>query len=228
MKFVDWLIAGIIVALVGLVAILGMSLADARRKIRSSDNAIELLTDSITRFKASDGVVVSKTDVAMAKPKDVVRSAQILNNKPLEQAAKQKGVQSATVLNYKYTIDTTYKRNSPLDDITWRSGDTTQATGKAFVFRDSIVNDYLELHEVVSLDSIHRKILLKDTVSVSFVLEKQGFLKKKKLVVQVRNENPYASQQDIKSFTVPEKKRSAGSLLLTAVLIAAGLFLFAK
>jgi hypothetical protein len=52
---------------------------------------------------------------------------------------------------------------------------------------------------------LRKSITLRDSISVSFKRVPQGFLKKKKSVVEVTNHNPYVKVDKLRSFNVQEK-----------------------
>ncbi len=87
-------------------------------------------------------------------------------------------------------------------------------------FIDSTDNRWITLRLELKNDSLYKSITLRDSLSVSFRRVPQGFLKKRKSVVEVTNHNPYVKVNSLRSFSVNEKKNR--SLFWVGIAIGAG------
>ena len=91
-------------------------------------------------------------------------------------------------------------------------------------FKDTTDNRWIKLTIELKNDSLRKSITVKDSISVSFKKVSQGFLKKKKSVVEVTNHNPYVKVDKLRSFNV--KERDGKGLFWVGVGVgAAGLLL---
>lgn len=177
----------------------------------SSDSEVELfysLQDTIRYLKKKDGSNTAQIKLLEADKRSLARVLAV-KDKRLSDLLKQ-GSKSATVFETLTVYDTVTKVRV----------DTVNSKPS---FKDQTSDRWIDLSIELKNDSLHKSIVLRDSLSVSFKRVPQGFLKKKKSVVEVTNYNPYVKINDLRSFNVEERKRNrlfwvgvgvAGSLIL--------------
>jgi hypothetical protein len=93
-------------------------------------------------------------------------------------------------------------------------------------FKDRTKDKWIELNIELKNDSLKKSIVLRDSLSVSFKKVPQGFLKRKKSVVEVKNYNPYVKINNLQSFDVTEKR---SNLFFPGIIVgAAGTLILLK
>jgi hypothetical protein len=160
------------------------------------------------------------------KNKDNSTSAQIklleADKKSLSKVLAARDKSLSDLLKSGSTQATVFSTVTRYDTVTQVKVDTVNA--KPY-FVDSTSNRWLTLKIELKDDSLRKSITFRDSISVSFKRVHQGFLKKKKSVVEVTNHNPYVKVDKLRSFNVKEKQSkslfwvgvgvgAAGSLLL--------------
>jgi hypothetical protein len=115
-------------------------------------------------------------------------------------AAKDKSL--SDLLKSGSTQATVFNTVTRYDTVTQVKVDTVNA--KPY-FVDSTSNRWITIKIELKNDSLRKSITFRDSISVSFKRVPQGFLKKKKSVVEVTNHNPYVKVDKLRSFNVQEK-----------------------
>jgi hypothetical protein len=176
------------------------------REDLSSKTELELfyeLQDTIRYYKNKDGSSTAQIKLLEADKKSLVKVL-ALKNKSLSDLLKS-GSTSATVFETLTVYDT----------ITKVRIDTVNSKPS---FKNQTKDNWIELNIELKNDSLKKSIVFRDSLSVSFKKIPQGFLKKKKSVVEVKNYNPYVKINNLQSFDVTEKRVN---LLLPGIAIGA-------
>jgi hypothetical protein len=164
------------------------------REDLSSKTELELfydLQDTIRYYKNKDGSSTAQIKLLEADKKSLVKVLE-LKNKSLSDLLKS-GSTSATVFQTLTVYDT----------ITKVRIDTVNSKPS---FKNQTKDNWIELNIELKNDSLKKSIVLRDSLSVSFKKVPQGFLKRKKSVVEVKNYNPYVKINNLQSFDVTEKR----------------------
>jgi hypothetical protein len=181
-----------------------------RKEIRQEVQLFYDLQDTIRYYKNKDNSTSAQIKLLEADKKSL---SKVL-------AAKDKSL--SDLLKSGSTQATVFSTVTRYDTVTQVKVDTVN-TKPSFV--DSTSNRWITLRIELKNDSLRKSITLRDSISVSFKRVSQGFLKKKKSVVEVTNHNPYVKVDKLRSFNVKEKESkslfwvgigvgAAGSLLL--------------
>ena len=149
------------------------------------------LQDTIKYYKNKDGSSTAQIKLLEADKKSLGKVL-ALKNKSLSDLLKS-GSTSATVFETLTVYDT----------ITKVKVDTVNSKPS---FKDYTKDRWIEIDIELKNDSLKKSIILRDSVSVSFKKVSQGFLKRKKSVVEVKNYNPYVKINNLQSFDVTEKR----------------------
>jgi len=149
------------------------------------------LQDTIKYYKNKDGSSTAQIKLLEADKKSLGKVL-ALKNKSLSDLLKS-GSTSATVFETLTVYDT----------ITKVRVDTVNSKPS---FKDYTKDRWIEIDIELKNDSLKKSIILRDSVSVSFKKVSQGFLKRKKSVVEVKNYNPYVKINNLQSFDVTEKR----------------------
>jgi hypothetical protein len=177
-----------------LISFIIISIRSPSKKDLSNKSELDLfydLQDTIKYYKSKDGSSTAQIKLLEADKKSLAKVLAI-KNKSLSDLLKS-GSKSATVFE---TI-TVY------DTITKVRIDTFNSKPS---FVDKTKDKWLELNIELKNDSLKKSIVLRDSLSVSFKKVPQGFLKRKKSVVEVKNYNPYVKINNLQSFDVTEKR----------------------
>lgn len=161
------------------------------------------LQDTIRYYKNKDGSTTAQIKLLEADKKSLAKVI-ATKNKSLSDLLKS-GSTTATVFNTLTVYDTVTKVR--LDTVNSKPS-----------FKDQTKDKWIELNIELKNDSLHKSIVLRDSLSVSFKKVSQGFLKRKKSVVEVKNYNPYVKINNLQSFDVKEKRVN---LLFPGVVIGA-------
>lgn len=159
------------------------------------------------------------------KNKDKSTSAQIklleADKKNLTKVLAQKDKRLLELIKSGSTQATVFSTVTKYDTVTQIKVDTVNS--KPY-FKDVTSNRWITLQIELKNDSLQKSVTVRDSLSVSFKRVSQGFLKKKKSVVEVTNHNPYVKVNNLQSFSVKERKTNklfwvgvgvAGTLILT-------------
>jgi hypothetical protein len=164
------------------------------REDLSNKTELELfydLQDTIRYYKNKDGSSTAQIKLLEADKKSLGKVL-ALKNKSLSDLLKS-GSTSATVFETLTVYDT----------ITKVRIDTVNSKPS---FKNQTKDNWIELNIELKNDSLKKSIVLRDSLSVSFKKVPQGFLKRKKSVVEVKNYNPYVKINNLQSFDVTEKR----------------------
>jgi len=161
------------------------------------------LQDTIRYYKNKDGSTTAQIKLLEADKKSLAKVL-ALKNKSLSDLLKS-GSTTATVFNTLTVYDTV--TNVRLDTVNSKPS-----------FKDQTKDEWIELNIELKNDSLYKSIVLRDSLSVSFKKVSQGFLKRKKSVVEVKNYNPYVKINNLQSFDVKEKRVN---LLFPGIVIGA-------
>lgn len=161
------------------------------------------LQDTIRYYKNKDGSTTAQIKLLEADKKSLAKVI-ATKNKSLSDLLKS-GSKTATVFNTLTVYDTVTKVR--LDTVNSKPS-----------FKDQTKDKWIELNIELKNDSLYKTIVLRDSLSVSFKKVSQGFLKRKKSVVEVKNYNPYVKINNLQSFDVKEKRVN---LLFPGVVIGA-------
>jgi hypothetical protein len=161
------------------------------------------LQDTIRYYKNKDGSSTAQIKLLEADKKSLGKVL-ALKNKSLSDLLKS-GSTSASVFETLTVYDT----------VTKVKVDTVNSKPS---FKDQTKDKWIELNIELKNDSLKKSIVFRDSLSVSFKKIPQGFLKKKKSVVEVKNYNPYVKINNLQSFDVTEKRVN---LLLPGIAIGA-------
>lgn len=161
------------------------------------------LQDTIRYYKNKDGSTTAQIKLLEADKKSLAKVI-ATKNKSLSDLLKS-GSTTATVFNTLTVYDTVTKVR--LDTVNSKPS-----------FKDQTKDKWIELNIELKNDSLYKNIVLRDSLSVSFKKVSQGFLKRKKSVVEVKNYNPYVKINNLQSFDVKEKRVN---LLFPGVVIGA-------
>ena len=161
------------------------------------------LQDTIRYYKNKDGSTTAQIKLLEADKKSLAKVL-ALKNKSLSDLLKS-GSTTATVFNTLTVYDTVTKVR--LDTVNSKPS-----------FKDQTKDEWIELNIELKNDSLYKSIVLRDSLSVSFKKVSQGFLKRKKSVVEVKNYNPYVKINNLQSFDVKEKRVN---LLFPGIVIGA-------
>ena len=161
------------------------------------------LQDTIRYYKNKDGSTTAQIKLLEADKKSLAKVI-ATKNKSLSDLLKS-GSTTATVFNTLTVYDTVTKVR--LDTVNSKPS-----------FKDQTKDEWIELNIELKNDSLHKTIALRDSLSVSFKKVSQGFLKRKKSVVEVKNYNPYVKINNLQSFDVKEKRVN---LLFPGIVIGA-------
>lgn len=161
------------------------------------------LQDTIRYYKNKDGSTTAQIKLLEADKKSLAKVI-ATKNKSLSDLLKS-GSKTATVFNTLTVYDTVTKVR--LDTVNSKPS-----------FKDQTKDKWIELNIELKNDSLYKTIVLRDSLSVSFKKVSQGFLKRKKSVVEVKNYNPYVKINNLQSFDVKEKRVN---LLFPGVVVGA-------
>jgi hypothetical protein len=161
------------------------------------------LQDTIRYYKNKDGSTTAQIKLLEADKKSLAKVL-ALKNKSLSDLLKS-GSTTAAVFNPLTVYDTV--TNVRLDTVNSKPS-----------FKDQTKDEWIELNIELKNDSLYKSIVLRDSLSVSFKKVSQGFLKRKKSVVEVKNYNPYVKINNLQSFDVKEKRVN---LLFPGIVIGA-------
>lgn len=161
------------------------------------------LQDTIRYYKNKDGSTTAQIKLLEADKKSLDKVI-ATKNKSLSDLLKS-GSKTATVFNTLTVYDTVTKVR--LDTVNSKPS-----------FKDQTKDKWIELNIELKNDSLYKNIVLRDSLSVSFKKVSQGFLKRKKSVVEVKNYNPYVKINNLQSFDVKEKRVN---LLFPGVVVGA-------
>jgi hypothetical protein len=176
----------------------------ALRTCESKKHAINY-PDSINYYKNELGQEVAKRE---ALTLDVSELKKLSNSKDelivrLVNEAKKKGVTNVVGVNMKTKFDTILKTLVIRD-----SADPCNP-----IYKDSIVNEWIDLRVTAKHDSSELKLLVKNKLNISVTEEK------KRTLVEVTQLNPYSHTSDLQSISIKKKKPNKG--LKIAALVAA-------
>jgi hypothetical protein len=149
------------------------------------------LKDTIKYYKNKDGSSTAQIKLLEADKKSLTKVL-ALKNKSLSDLLKS-GSTSSTV----------FKTLTVYDTVTKVRIDTVNSKPS---FKDYTKDKWIELDIELKNDSLRKSIVLYDSISVSFKKVSQGFLKRRKSVVEVKNYNPYVKINNLQSFDVTEKR----------------------
>lgn len=169
------------------------------------------LQDSIRYYKNRDNSTSAQIKLLEADKKSLGKVLAARDKSLLE--LLKSGSTQATVFNTTTQYDT----------VTEVRVDTVNA--KPY-FIDNTDDRWITLRLELKNDSLYKSITLLDSISVSFKRVPQGFLKKKKSVVEVTNHNPYVKVNSLRSFNVKEKKSK--SLFWLGIGVGAGAVILFK
>lgn len=161
------------------------------------------LQDTIRYYKNKDGSTTAQIKLLEADKRSLAKVI-ATKNKSLSDLLKS-GSTAATVFNTLTVYDTVTKIR--LDTVNSKPS-----------FKDQTKDEWIELNIELKNDSLHKTIVLRDSLSVSFKKVSQGFLKRKKSIVEVKNYNPYVKINNLQSFDVKEKRVN---LLFPGIVIGA-------
>jgi len=161
------------------------------------------LQDTIRYYKNKDGSTTAQIKLLEADKKSLAKVL-ALKNKSLSDLLKS-GSTTAAVFNPLTVYDTV--TNVRLDTVNSKPS-----------FKDQTKDEWIELNIELKNDSLYKSIVLRDSLSVSFKKVSQGFLNRKKSVVEVKNYNPYVKINNLQSFDVKEKRVN---LLFPGIVIGA-------
>ena len=152
------------------------------------------LQDSIRHYKNKDSSTTAQIKLLEADKK-TLSNILAKTNKSLSDLLKR-GSTSASVI----TTTTVY------DTINTVRVDTVN--NKPY-FLDTVNNRWANIRIELKNDSLHKKFVFKDSISVAFRKVKQkGFLKGKKSVVEVTAYNPYVKVDGVRSFDITKEHKS--------------------
>jgi hypothetical protein len=149
------------------------------------------LKDTIKYYKNKDGSSTAQIKLLEADKKSLTKVL-ALKNKSLSDLLKS-GSTSSTV----------FKTLTVYDTVTKVRIDTVNSKPS---FKDYTKDKWIELDIELKNDGLRKSIVLYDSISVSFKKVSQGFLKRRKSVVEVKNYNPYVKINNLQSFDVTEKR----------------------
>lgn len=177
-----------------LFSLIVIYISSPSKKDLSNKSELDLfydLQDTIKYYKNKDGSSTAQIKLLEADKKSLGKVL-ALKNKSLSDLLKS-GSTSATVFETLTVYDT----------ITKVKVDTVNSKPS---FKDYTKDRWIEIDIELKNDSLKKSIILRDSVSVSFKKVSQGFLKRKKSVVEVKNYNPYVKINNLQSFDVTEKR----------------------
>jgi len=186
-QWVYWIGGALLVSLV----IIYCSSPTSRKELKQEVQLFYDLQDSIRYYKNKDNSTSAQIKLLEADKKSL---SKVL-------AARDKSL--SDLLKSGSTQGTVFNTTTEYDTVTLVKVDTVKA--KPY-FIDSTDNRWITLRLELKDDSLYKSIILRDSISVSFKRVPQGFLKKKKSVVEVTNHNPYVKVNSLQSFSVKEKK----------------------
>lgn len=149
------------------------------------------LQDTIKYYKNKDGSSTAQIKLLEADKKSLGKVL-ALKNKSLSDLLKS-GSTSATVFNTLTVYDTVTQVN--IDTVNSKPS-----------FKDYTKDRWIEIDIELKNDSLRKSIIFRDSISVSLKKVSQGFLKRKKSVVEINNYNPYVKINSLQSFDVTEKR----------------------
>ena len=177
-----------------LFSLIVIYISSPSKKDLSNKSELDLfydLQDTIKYYKNKDGSSTAQIKLLEADKKSLGKVL-ALKNKSLSDLLKS-GSTSATVFETLTVYDT----------ITKVKVDTVNSKPS---FKDYTKDRWIEIDIELKNDSLKKSIILRDSVSVSFKKVSQGFLRRKKSVVEVKNYNPYVKINNLQSFDVTEKR----------------------
>jgi hypothetical protein len=186
-QWVYWIGGALLVSLV----IIYCSSPTSRKELKQEVQLFYDLQDSIRYYKNKDNSTSAQIKLLEADKKSL---SKVL-------AARDKSL--SDLLKSGSTQATVFNTTTEYDTVTLVKVDTVKAKPS---FIDSTDNRWITLNIELKDDSLYKSIILRDSISVSFKRVPQGFLKKKKSVVEVTNHNPYVKVNSLQSFSVKEKK----------------------
>jgi hypothetical protein len=186
-QWVYWIGGALLVSLV----IIYCSSPTSRKELKQEVQLFYDLQDSIRYYKNKDNSTSAQIKLLEADKKSL---GKVL-------AARDKSL--SDLLKSGSTQGTVFNTTTEYDTVTLVKVDTVNS--KPY-FIDSTHNRWITLNIELKDDSLYKSIILRDSISVSFKRVPQGFLKKKKSVVEVTNHNPYVKVNSLQSFSVKEKK----------------------
>ena len=186
-QWVYWIGGALLVSLV----IIYCSSPTSRKELKQEVQLFYDLQDSIRYYKNKDNSTSAQIKLLEADKKSL---SKVL-------AARDKSL--SDLLKSGSTQGTVFNTTTEYDTVTLVKVDTVNAKPS---FIDITHNRWITLNIELKDDSLYKSIILRDSISVSFKRVPQGFLKKKKSVVEVTNHNPYVKVNSLQSFSVKEKK----------------------
>lgn len=180
-----------------------------KKELREEVQLFYDLQDSIKYFKNKDKSTSAQINLLEADKKNLTR------------VLAQKDKRLLELIKSGSTQATVFSTVTKYDTVTKVKVDTVNA--KPY-FKDVTKNRWIDLQIELKNDSLLKSVTVRDSLSVSFKRVSNGFLKKKKSVVEVTNHNPYVKVNNLQSFSVKERKTN--KLFWVGVGVAGGLILF--
>jgi len=163
-----------------------------KQQLKSEVELFYALQDTIKYLKNKDNSNTAQISLLEADKKTMLRVL-ATTNKSLSDLLK-KGSTAASVITTKTVYDTV--NTVRVDTI----------NNKPY-FLDTTINKWANIRIELKDDSLHKRFIFTDSISVSFNKVKQkGFLKGKKSVVEVTTHNPYVRVDGVRSFNITKDK----------------------
>lgn len=195
-----------------LLCIIIIQIDSSSREDSSNESQVELfysLQDTIRYLRNRDGSNTAQIKLLEADKRSL---GKVL-------AAKDKRL--SELLKKGSTSSTVFETVTVHDTVTKVRIDTVNSKP---AFKEVSDNGWVRLDLELRDDSLRKSIIIKDSISVSFKKVPNGFLRRKKSVVEVTNHNPYVRVNNLRSFSVEERK--ANKLFWVGVGLAGGIILF--
>jgi len=205
-QWVYWIGGALLVSLV----IIYFSSPTSRKELKQEVQLFYDLQDSIRYYKNKDNSTSAQIKLLEADKKSL---SKVL-------AARDKSL--SDLLKSGSTQGTVFNTTTEYDTVTPVKIDTVKAKPS---FIDITHNRWITRNIELRDDSLYKSIILRDSISVSLKRVPQGFLKKKKSVVEVTNHNPYVKVNSLQSFSVKEKKGRSFFWVGVGIGVAAGVLL---
>ena len=206
--YIQWVGGALLFALI----IIGTSTCNKYKyNYEEQSSLITALQDSIKYYKDKDGKNSSEIALLEGSKENLL---QIIGKSDIQLSKLlKKGASSATV----------FKQITKFDTVVTVQRDTINGL---IEFNKSIKNNWIDLQVSVKDDSLKTILETRDSLSVSFQMVNQGFLKPKKSVVIITNANPYVKTTGLRAFDIPEKKSNLKFWFGVGISAGAGYLLF--
>jgi hypothetical protein len=179
---------------------------------------IASLTDTVTLYKTKAGASGASRKIFVSDKDEVLQILKTSDKKAYNTVKATKDIHSYTDFSTSVKIDTTVKA-----DVKFVKNDST---GKASVELTKVITEpenHYQADVSVKGDSVRLQVKMKDKYHILYHEQSNGFLKPKSYFVNVENENPYITIENVKGFEIKPKNKIKTGIKVGGVAIGLGL-----